>query len=284
MGRHVEEVNEEDVTVDGRDLWLCRDRLRLELQRLEQQLNDTEIHVELDGGETDKQPHDMASVAIEGPAGVVEDVECMTTPMIRLSLEEMKTTTEHLSIMLEILETDLYSGVTSKLERLRQNGKLITYQLLWTQFPYDSIAVAFHEASQEPYAFKVRTWSYQNASDGPVFALGGTAITWTGSKYVRTSVEVEIPKFKGMRNAASLSVWPLSDRQRDELTERGQRYKELAGVRFMDYDGVLIQTHGSGMNKKIIKYRAKGRSVIDVALYRRLVPNNREFSAWDFWE
>lgn len=295
MGRNVEEVNEEDVNVDGRDLWLSRGQLRAELERLEQQ--SAKLKVDSKPGdisqpsestgasdrvhqaESCKKHESTTEPTTADPVtlSTSDDAE-PSIPNARASLEDLEITVEHLSIMLDFLDNDLYRGVNSKLERLQQNGKLITYQLLWTQFPYESFAVAMHETSQEPRAFKVKTWNYHNTSDGPVFSLSGTVISWNGKNFSRLWIDVDLPQFKGMRNVTSLNAWPLDHRQREELTERGRRYKELAGVRFMEYTGVLTQTQGCGMNKKIIRYRASGRAVVDVALYRRLVPNNREFS------
>jgi hypothetical protein len=60
-----------------------------------------------------------------------------------------------------------------------------------------------------------------------------------------------------MRKIASLAAHPLSDKQREELTARGRLYTDLAGVRFLDYSGVLIQVIGQGMDQRIIKLRVR---------------------------
>lgn len=84
-----------------------------------------------------------------------------------------------------------------------------------------------------------------------------------------------------MRKISSLPAHPLGDKQREELTARGRTYCDLAGVRFLDYSGVLVQVIGCGMDRRVVKLRAEGRAVVDTKSYRRMNPSRASQSMWD---
>jgi len=93
-----------------------------------------------------------------------------------------------------------------------------------------------------------------------------------------------LPQFKGLRRLSSLNVAPLdtSTALYAHLVSRGKQYVALTGaahpaeggpgVRFLDYDDILIQVVGRGPQRKIFKSRAEGRAVVDVKGYRKMVP------------
>lgn len=114
-----------------------------------------------------------------------------------------------------------------------------------------------------------------------MFELSGNKIIWNGHRYARTWIDAKILKFKGMRKISSLTAHPLGDKQREELTTRGRTYCELAGVRFLNYDGGLIQVVGCGMDRRIVKLRAEGRAVVDTRSYRRMNPSRSAQNMWD---
>jgi hypothetical protein len=84
-----------------------------------------------------------------------------------------------------------------------------------------------------------------------------------------------------MRKISSLPAHPLGDKQRAELTARGRTYCDLAGVRFLEYSGVLVQVIGCGMDRRVVKLRAEGRAVVDTKSYRRMNPSRASQSMWD---
>jgi len=68
-----------------------------------------------------------------------------------------------------------------------------------------------------------------------------------------------IDQFKALRRLSSLPLSPLkpSSKLHEDLASRGKVYVTLSGVRFLQYDGVLSQEVGYGMNKTIIKLRVR---------------------------
>ena len=50
---------------------------------------------------------------------------------------------------------------------------------------------------------------------------------------MRTWATASISKFSGMRKIVSLQAQPISDKLREQLTERGRTYTKLAGVQFL---------------------------------------------------
>ncbi|GAA6023290.1 hypothetical protein JCM10207_006222 [Rhodosporidiobolus poonsookiae] len=166
----------------------------------------------------------------------------------------------------------------------------ISFPLLWAVFRPRSLAVAEHDVSGEKCALRVHGGAYNMTRDGPVFSITGTAIVWNGEKYARVWVEERIPKFKSLRRLSALPITPLvpSSKLHNELTARGKLYCGLTGdcadkggMRFLGYEGVLMQVVGSGLERKVIKLRAEGRAVVDVKSYRRMNPSRAQSPFWD---
>ncbi|KAM0749809.1 P-loop containing nucleoside triphosphate hydrolase protein [Meredithblackwellia eburnea MCA 4105] len=186
---------------------------------------------------------------------------------------------EHLATLLTFIE-ELFAPIQAKLDRLLVDS-LVSFQLLWAIFKPgpEAYVESTDDVCGERFAFKLKSCTYILTRDGLVFSVSGTKLVWTGTRYVRTWVECQIPKFKGMRKISSLPVHPLSDKHREELTARGLLYTGLARVAFMTYSGSLIQVVGSGIDRRIIKLRAEGRAVVDVRGYKRMNPSRT--NAWE---
>jgi hypothetical protein len=107
------------------------------------------------------------------------------------------------------------------------------------------------------------------------FEVSGTTLEWQGEKIFRNHVTRIIPFFAGLRRLNQLSIYPVTPKLREELTERGRRYMTYIGEpKYVSYKGALVQRVG----RDIIKTRAEGRCVADMANYRRLNPGN------DLWD
>ena len=80
-----------------------------------------------------------------------------------------------------------------------------------------------------------------------------------------THPSLAFPQFKALRRLSSLPLSPLkpSSKLYEDLASRGKVYVTLSGVRFLQYDGVLSQEVGYGMNKTIIKLRVRSISRMD---------------------
>lgn len=176
----------------------------------------------------------------------------------------------------------------------------ISFQLLWAIFPPGTDVVMTDEASGEKSGFRTTICSYFNSRDGPVFNVQGHRLVFNGDRFVRIWTDAEVPKFKGLRKVSTLpvhslsdivrdaielilliQVYPMTDNARADLTARGEKYCDLAGVRFLNYSSVLIQVVGHGMDRRIVKIRAEGRAVVDSKSFRRMQPSRAAQERWE---
>ncbi|GAA5833648.1 hypothetical protein JCM5353_006600 [Sporobolomyces roseus] len=183
--------------------------------------------------------------------------------------EELEEEFEHVRVLLDYID-ESFKSTTAKLARflqlphsskptdLHSSHSQISYQLLWASFPPNSLAVATHEMSGEKHAFKVKNALCTEYS-----------LAWNGTKYARNWSSERIYKFKALRRLSSLPLSPLNSSSKlyEELSARGKVYVTLSGLRFLQYDGVLSQEVGHGMNKS-----AEGRAFVDAKSFKRIDP------------
>ncbi|KAM0792905.1 hypothetical protein ACM66B_002666 [Microbotryomycetes sp. NB124-2] len=297
----VEEVLEEEPQIDERELFLKKDQIVEQLEQLKARKTQLEKDEPEDAKVGDDGSADTKAVTVNGDNPVKLSTDDATsqavattheaddtasnveeedeTPKHAETAESLATQIEYVEVLLEYLDK-AFTPVAKKLQRMRDRNE-ISFQLLWAIFPAGIDIVSLDDASSERTALRVKSWSYFQSRDGPVFGITGWRLVFNGDKYVRVWGDVEIPKFKGLRNVGSLNAFPMTQRHREELTARGKRYTELSGVRFLNYSSVLIQRRGHGMDRRIIKMRAEGRAVVDAKSFRRMQP---AMAAQETWE
>ncbi|KAL8286192.1 hypothetical protein RQP46_004680 [Phenoliferia psychrophenolica] len=149
----------------------------------------------------------------------------------------------HLLLLINKIE-ELYEPTKAKLDRLLKESS-ISFSLLWTHFiPGPD---AFYE-TEDP--------------------INQERPFWTGKHFGNSSHVLYIEKYAGVRRIASLSVKPLDDQHRSQLTERGRLYVELSKVVFKHYGGVLSYANG----QQVVRLKAEGRAMVDPTAYRRMNP------------
>ncbi|BGO98223.1 hypothetical protein NBRC10513v2_001392 [Rhodotorula toruloides] len=276
----LDEIFEDKPDLDARDLFLARDELGKELEKAKK------------AAEEWSEGDDKAETKADG------DVDLGGAPK-KKTKERLEAEADQLGVLIDYIDS-LFKPTATKLARLLQPPSSsassstsqpsfhpqITFPLLWALFKPRSLAIAEHSESGEKFAFKVVSTAYSLTRDGHVFTVSGTRMIWNGEKYSRVWVDEQIPKFKSLRRLTSLPVQPLSPTSPlyTDLVSRGKKYVELTeggGMRFLRYEGVMVQVLGVGMDRRVVKMRADGRAVVDVKSYRRMNPT-RAMNQW--WE
>ncbi|BGO89279.1 hypothetical protein NBRC10512v2_001230 [Rhodotorula toruloides] len=290
----LDEIFEDKPDLDARDLFLARDELGKELDKAKK------------AAEEWSEGEETVETKADG------DVDLGGEPK-KKSKERLEAEADQLGVLIDYIDS-LFKPTATKLARLLQPPTSsassstsqptfhaqITFPLLWALLKPRSLAVAEHTESGEKFAFKVVSTAYSLTRDGHVFTVSGTRMIWNGEKYSRVLtvvhlhwrrksqvwVDEQIPKFKSLRRLTSLPVQPLSPSSSlyTDLVSRGKKYVELTeggGMRFLRYEGVMVQVLGVGMDKRVVKMRADGRAVVDVKSYRRMNPT-RAMNQW--WE
>ncbi|GEM08992.1 AAA family ATPase [Rhodotorula toruloides] len=279
----LDEIFEDKPDLDARDLFLARDELGKELEKAK------------------KVAAEWSSVdAQETETKVDGDINLGGEPK-KKSKERLEAEADQLGVLIDYIDS-LFKPTATKLARLLQPPSSpacsssasqpplhpqITFQLLWALFKPRSLAVAEHSESGQKFAFKVVSTAYSLTRDGHVFTVSGTRMIWNGDKYSRVWVDEQIPKFESLRRLTSLPVQPLSPTSPlyTDLYSRGKKYVELTGgggMRFLRYEGVMVQVLGSGMERRVVKMRARfGRFRPDVKSYRRMNPTQAMNQWWE---
>jgi hypothetical protein len=148
------------------------------------------------------------------------------------------TTAQHLTLLYDVLQDDLKDALQAN-EDYVQHG-VVTYEHLWTIFkPGDIIYADSFEGA--PAALKLIWAEYVMTMDrGDAYQLNVEDIDYNGRDFYRRSRSVHIYKFSGTRKIANLDALPLSfhpdEKQvREVLTNRGERFEQLAGFHYKEY-------------------------------------------------
>ncbi|GAA5905336.1 hypothetical protein JCM8208_003820 [Rhodotorula glutinis] len=312
-----EDVFEDEPSIDARDLFLARDEIRKHQEGVRNEatrLAAVEAAADQPSA-SDNGPVDPVGARTRSSSANDDDdqTQQLVEPKVKTA-QALEDEAGHLDVLLTFLD-NLFAPTTAKLRRLLEPPSTsttsstkttsappedwhpqISYSLLWALFKPGSIAVAEHEASGEKVAFRVSSCEYSFDRKEPAFEVCGQALVWNGDVFVRTWVHESIGK--GLHRVSLLNVAPLdtSSALYAHLVSRGKQYVALTGaahsaeggpgVRFLDYDDVLIQVIGHGMQRKIYKSRAEGRAVVDVKGYRKMNParSSAAFDDADDWD
>ncbi|KAJ7192662.1 P-loop containing nucleoside triphosphate hydrolase protein [Mycena pura] len=164
--------------------------------------------------------------------------------------DESTTTKEHLSFLVEFLESE-YATLLKGARDLLQQGE-ITFDLLWAVFVPGEVIFAPCETSGEPRAF--RLWNMRKRSDWNstwwnltceyVEAVDNASVT--EQPFGLAYHNITIQDFDGVRKIAELAAYPLkyhadADIIRQKLTHRGRKWMELVGVHHKQYSGLAYR-------------------------------------------
>ncbi|KAG8703260.1 hypothetical protein FRC08_002980 [Ceratobasidium sp. 394] len=164
------------------------------------------------------------------------DTEPKATPVVHL---------EAVQQLLDYVESEYASVAAQVDDRMLRGEGSITWDLLWALCKKGTRMQAEDSATGEPIAFEVVRWAYKPKGfsrkayrvEKPVrFKVHGRYVQWSGYQFVDAKVKYEVERFMGARPLSELPFRPLSENVEKELTDRGKKYAQLAGVHHMQYN------------------------------------------------
>ncbi|KAG1840607.1 P-loop containing nucleoside triphosphate hydrolase protein [Suillus subalutaceus] len=151
----------------------------------------------------------------------------------------------------------------------------ITFDLLWTLFRYGTLVFNHHEFTEQDHILRFTRFEITLTNEGICAAIHCHVITHDGEHFRIANQRLLIPSFEGERKIQSLSVFPLL------YHSNGPYIRELAAERGRRFASLQRQTYGeiSGMtacvdDRKVRKYRAYGRVMIDPGAFRMFKPES----------
>jgi hypothetical protein len=165
-------------------------------------------------------------------------------------------TAEHVELLYDVLRVEL-KDVIKTLEDYVNHG-IVTYEHIWTIYQPGSIV--YSNSHNGTYgAYVLRSGAYIKTQCGKFFQLTVEAIDWDGTRFGR-SIELQ---------AFPMSFHPHKEQVEELLITRGQKFEQLAGSHYKEYDGFAVTWDKDG---KEIPYHCQGRIVIDADCFRRFSP------------
>ena len=141
-------------------------------------------------------------------------------------------TRQHLELLCSIINEELGSVIDEYEELMTQ--RKITYDLLWTIFPPEALAVA--KDGYHTQGFRITRTSYK----GRFFDLEVECVSLNGLQFGLETLYFWIANFEGSKNIVDLEIYPLSmalspEALRVKMTKRGENVLSLQGIHYMQY-------------------------------------------------
>lgn len=135
-----------------------------------------------------------------------------------------------------------YGSTISQLQDLGKSR--ITYKLLWTLYPPNSL-IFFLDQLDQPIVARVLSTSYEDRDGGNQFRVRCDYVDCNGIQigFVRTTVK--IPEFFGILDVASLRKYPLdchadAEAMKARLIRRGRKAHQLVGRHMQTHKGLVL--------------------------------------------
>ncbi|KAK0725863.1 P-loop containing nucleoside triphosphate hydrolase protein [Lasiosphaeris hirsuta] len=142
-----------------------------------------------------------------------------------------EVTRNHCGLLCSVIE-EIFGDTVDKLEQLEEQGK-ITFDLLWTLFPQQSV-FATQADSTPPLAYRVKSVT----QDKNRLKMVHESILFDGFRYGTHTGVTRIYAFDGAVHTFSIPDLPYIDLNRDDklrarLLERGKKALEMQAIRYM---------------------------------------------------
>lgn len=156
--------------------------------------------------------------------------------------EKDATTKSHLKLLLDAIKEPELDGSIATRDLLIQRDA-ITFDQLWMIFEPGSIVISVKDKVE--CAFKIVKPETRKNKQGCWFVMDSICTDWDGETYGKGAVSLLIPAFTGAEKISELNVVPLSlHRQKERiistLMKRGEKFQDLAAVKYKLYRGTAI--------------------------------------------
>lgn len=180
---------------------------------------------------------------------------------------------KHVGVLVNYLR-ETYADTAQNLKALLQNGE-ITYGLLWALFkPNDPVFTTCH-GTHKPRGVKYDFGEEKTTKSGSKYwNLECRYQDFDGKEFGEVSIELGIPKFRGVKRIDLLGAFPLHyhpdcDRVRTDLIQNGRKFVSLVGSHYRQFKGPAFY-----MDKgNPVELPVDGRIMVDAELFQKINPN-----------
>ena len=179
---------------------------------------------------------------------------------------------EHLLLLIDHLK-HAYASTLQRLESMLQHGH-ITYDLLWALFKPGCHVYTTCIGTKEPRCVVFDAGEEMTQNDETWLNLECRFLDYNGVKFGEAGIFLRVAKFRGSKPIETLEAFPLHhhsnhEQVRKDLIERGQKFRDLAGLHVRHCKGSAFF-----MNKgKAIKVNINSRVAVDAAFFHEMQPN-----------
>lgn len=150
----------------------------------------------------------------------------------------------------------------------------MTFDLLWTLFPPNTLVYTSCVYSEEPKCLVFDFGEEKILKKGKFYVLQCRYLDFNGKVLGEVISNLLIPEFRGAKPITSLEAFPLKYHQemvkvRSELIERGRRFASLSGIHHTAYQGLAHQKRKG----EPFKFSVKGRIMVDPIAFKEHNPN-----------
>ncbi|KAL2695082.1 hypothetical protein AAEP93_004143 [Penicillium crustosum] len=179
---------------------------------------------------------------------------------------------EYLRLLIDHL-TYAYASISQRLESMLQHGH-ITYDLLWALFKPGCHVYTTCIGTKEPRCVVFDAGEEITQNDETWFNLECRFLDYDGVKFGEAGIFLRVPKFRGSKPIATLEAYPLChhpshEQVRNDLVDRGQKFRDLAGSHIQHCKGSAFYVNKG----KIFKININSRVAVDAAFFHEMQPN-----------
>lgn len=150
----------------------------------------------------------------------------------------------------------------------------MTFDLLWTLFPPNTVVYTSCVYSEEPKCLIFDFGEEKLLKKGKFYVLQCRYLDFNGKLLGEVISNLLIPEFRGAKPITSLEAFPLKYHQevakvKSELIERGRRFASLKGIHHTAYQGLAHQKRKG----EPFKFSVKGRIMVDPIAFKEHNPN-----------
>ncbi|MCJ1243692.1 hypothetical protein MMC30_000889 [Trapelia coarctata] len=237
---------------------------------------------------------------------------------------EDQDTKDHLTLLCKVIDDEL--GPVIDLVDALQREKKITFKLLWTLFPPDTLVMAWENSYHQGYRVTgastqerttdvlddeyPRRVAYHPPPPPPDYDYNGAParhrrpirrprvrarrdpspgrgeylnvdcqyVQFDGNRYGYATRALSIASFEGKKDITDLQVYPYMantspESLHDTLVKRGEQVLHFQEVRYMQYNGLVVQRDRSHHHREVIidswNDETHGRVIIDFEMYAK---------------
>ncbi|CAF9912370.1 hypothetical protein IMSHALPRED_000298 [Imshaugia aleurites] len=189
-----------------------------------------------------------------------------------INILESDKLTQHLDLLIRFLQ-EHYASIIKTLPELLERGEM-TFDLLWTLFPPNTVVYTSCVYSEEPKCLIFDFGEEKILKKGKFYILQCRYLDFNGKLLGEVISNLLIPEFRGAKPISALEAFPLDYHQdlakvKSDLIERGRRFASLKGIHHTAYHGLAHQKRKG----EPFKFSVKGRIMVDPIAFKEHNPN-----------